>query len=118
MQMWSGDPGRARGQETSPGDDPNSCATQDLHIHNDDFHLLEDWGCLHFQKLPGNLVMIVAISGYTWRPIPAKQRQEVVQHRVKQDGHFLRKHVAWMAIFSGKSLEKLPIHQGLGGECI
>lgn len=27
------------------------------------------------------------------------QRQDVVQHRVKQDGHFLRKHVAWAKSF-------------------
>ena len=34
------------------------------------------------------------------------QRQDVVQHRVKQDGHFLRKHVAWAKYGEiGKSLE-------------
>ena len=34
------------------------------------------------------------------------QRQDVVQHRVKQDGRFLRKHVAWAKYGEiGKSLE-------------
>lgn len=37
------------------------------------------------------------ITGSTTLPDPP---QEVVQHRVKQDGHFLRKHVPWICKYA------------------